>query len=262
MEATVQQDTGLEVEIRDGLARCRMNFDAVNSLDADALARLGRIFRELANDSTVRVVILESARPGWFSNGLNLDYLHGHPGRVSDFMEHFFGTLEALYRLPVPVVAVIGGHCMGYGTMLALLSDYRLMADGKFRISLPEANLGIRVPVLIALALKEIVNGPLARDMMLLGTALKPAEAAGAGLVDELHGPDELDAKAARFARRFANLSITGTRASKTAARDGIMHRLEEILEQDKREAAENIITPDAREGISAFVEKRRPSFA
>ena len=111
------------------------------------------------------------------------DALHG-------FWGDFFGLCSDLACSPIPVVAAITGHAPAGGAVLSIMCDYRVMADGAYKIGLNETQVGLAVPATIQGALRRLVGAYRAERLMVAGMMLESAEAKAIGFVDELVATD------------------------------------------------------------------------
>jgi enoyl-CoA hydratase/carnithine racemase len=234
-----------------------------NQFDAESFEEFDRKLGELSAKPGVRALIVRSGTAGVFSQGLNLTRLQAmtDAAAIDRFLELFYAILHKLYFFPAPVVAEIGGHAMGYGAMLALASDYRLMVDSGARIGLPEIKIGIRVPLFVCKLLENTIGHERAFKHVMDGTPWKSVTANEIGLIDELHPADKLEMAARKLADRLAAASASASRSIKKAMRATMQAEAAGLLATDIAETRASILTPDAREGIDAAVAGRRPRF-
>jgi len=129
----------------------------------------------------------------FFSIGLSLpDLLRFGREEMEDFWQSFNDLILSLYTLPFPVVCAIQGHAIAGGTILALTADLRLAAEGKAKMGLNEISLGIPVPLLADMLLKQVVGQQEAVKLMYSGAMIGIEQAQQVGLVDEIHPPETL----------------------------------------------------------------------
>ncbi|MCR9142146.1 MAG: enoyl-CoA hydratase/isomerase family protein [bacterium] len=253
----------IQATLTDGILHLKLNINENNSMTPEGFAALDAALENHAKDPAVRVVVLGSAVPGFFCNGLNPNAVHGaSEDQIKDLIQYFFSVLKKLLFFPVPVVAAINGHAMGYGAMLALMSDFRLMLDKGARISFPEINIGIGLPVFVSRPLQDLVGMNNARDMLLYGKALKGPDAQAMGLVDDLVDAEGLEAAALKVAKKLSGLSNSAVKSMMNALHQRYTENLEAILAEDTANTIALLQSPDAKEGFSAMVEKRRPKFS
>lgn len=210
----------------------------------------------------IRALIITSALPDTFSNGLNPNAVHGQSiDQIEKLIGHFFAVLKAIHTFPVPVIAALNGHAIGYGAMVGLMSDFRLIVDKGARVSFPELNIGISLPSFVTLSLQDLVGTRVTRDLLFSGLAPKPPEALELGLVDEIVEKEKLMDRARQMAKRLAALPRNAVRSQKEISRWRFDLDLDAMLERDRAGTLKLLGSAEALEGFSALVEKRRPRF-
>jgi enoyl-CoA hydratase/carnithine racemase len=167
-------------------------------------------------------------------------------------------VFDRLARLRQPTVAAIGGIAYGGGLELALACDLRIASDDA-RFAFPEVTVGAVPGWAGSQRLPRVVGVGRAKQLVLLGQPIDAATAAAWGLVAEVRPPDRLQSRALELARRIAENAPTAVQAAKqlvdAAAGEGLAATLEALA------AGVAAGTADAREGITAFREKRKPKF-
>jgi len=162
---------------------------------------------------------------------------------------------------PKVVVVAINGHCLGGGLEIALCCDFRIAAEGQYRIGLPEVTLGLLPGTGGTQRLPRLIGRQKALDLMLTGRTLTPPEALAAGIVDEVVPPGDLLERAVARATGYAMGPTYAIGRIKQAAVQGLGMRLEEGLKLERQLLIELFKSEDAREGVTAFVEKRKPTY-
>jgi enoyl-CoA hydratase/carnithine racemase len=158
-------------------------------------------------------------------------------------------------------VAAIGGHALGGGYEIALACDIRVAAEGRYRIGLPDVTLGLLPGCGGAHRLSRLVGLGRALDLVVTGRTVTPAEAERIGMVDRLVPAAELDTAVAELAAGLAAGAPLAVAAITRVVNDGIERSLAGALDRDLEELADLLASEDAREGMTAFTEKRPPSF-
>jgi enoyl-CoA hydratase/carnithine racemase len=168
------------------------------------------MFGELADDATIRAVVLTGAGTRAFVGGADVDEMAAlaSPDAARSFIGKVHACCRAVRDLPVPVIAVIRGWCLGAGLELAASCDLR-MADGTARFGMPEVRLGVPSVVEAAL-LPGLIGWARTRELLLFGDVVDAAEALRIGLIDQLAAPADLDAA---VEARLASLLSGGPRA-------------------------------------------------
>ena len=162
----------------------------------------------------------------FFSIGLDLPALLKLSRKdMAAFWVGFEDTVLALYTLPIPTAAAIAGHAPAAGTILALACDFRFIASGRKLIGLNEIQIGLPVPYLADLMLRQVVGDRAATEMEYLGALLMPEEAQAAGVVDGVCSEDEVEARALAHIEAVAALPPSGFPLTK-------QHRVKDMAAQ------------------------------
>ena len=159
------------------------------------------------------------------------------------------------------VIAAINGHALGGGCELALACDYRFMVAGKALIGLPEATLGIVPGAGGTQHLPRLVGLAKAKDILLWGKVMGPEDALAIGLIDRVIEAEGFMDEVMKFATKLASGAGKALGYIKVAVNEGIELPLEQALAVERRYGLENLKTADAKEGLTAFGEKRKPNF-
>jgi Delta3-Delta2-enoyl-CoA isomerase len=145
--------------------------------------------------------VVLSGTPGRFSGGLDLpELLALSEAELRRLWGNFFGLMRDIATSPVPVVAALTGHSPAGGTVLAVFTDYRVLAEGPFKLGLNEVQVGLPVPEPLLRALVHVVGERAAERLAVGGLLLGPEEALRVGLVDELAPVDQVVPRAVAWA--------------------------------------------------------------
>lgn len=232
-----------------------------NALNLSVLAELGRAVDDAVATPTVRVLVVTGAGERAFIAGADIaGMVNASPQQAAMFSRAAAAANDRLVNCPKPVIAAINGYCLGGGLELALACDIRVASTAAV-FGLPEIRLGI-IPGgggTIRLA-RLIGNGP-ARALCLTGANLSAARAFELGLVNDVVEPSNLEVAARKLAGTLAGFGATALSELK-----GVLNRVEDCdfatAEALERKAFCLCFTvPDQREGMSAFLEKRKPDF-
>jgi enoyl-CoA hydratase len=265
LDTSLQQLRFFSVEPRGPVAVCTLDKPPANTLDEDLYAEIDRLVMGLELSDDVRAAVIASGHPSIFVAGADIkrmasyDFRPGATGRKVDLVHATFRRLE---RVGVPTVAAIAGHALGGGCELALACDFRVMSEGEARIGLPEVGLGIIPGGGGTQRLPRLVGRARAAQMLMLGMRLDAAEAERIGLVTAATPTqEEALAEAVALAGRLAEMPTPGLRLIKRCLADGAFGDLDHGLAIERDAVVEALGQPEAREGISAFVERRPPRF-
>ena len=245
----------LLVALENGVATLTMNRpqrrNALSSaVITDLLAALGRA----EQDSAVRAVVLTGAGEKAFCAGADLGGGVGGKG-TADYAE----LLKRLIHFSKPTVARVDGYCLAGGMGLMLACDI-VVASDRAQFGTPEVNVGIWPMMISALIYRNLLPKQ-AVPMILLGDRFNAEKAMQMGLLTELVPADELDTAVAEIALKLASKSPIGMKIGKAAYLAMQDMPLDEALDYLSEQLTVVSETADAREGIAAFMEKRRPEF-
>jgi enoyl-CoA hydratase len=231
----------------------------MNALDRPTLEKLRDILAELALDASARVVVLTGAGEKAFVAGADIKYMSGlgaDEARAWGELGH--RSAQLLETMPKPTIAAINGFALGGGCELALACDLRYAASTA-KLGQPEVNLGIIPGWGGTQRLARVCGLGVAKELVLTGRLVDADEALRVGLVNAVHDP------VAEKAREIAELLASKSPLALAAAKRALNHALQgdhvENLEREATEFAELFASEDAKEGMTAFTEKREPLF-
>ena len=252
----------LTYETRDRVALITINRpDKLNALNAQTKEELGQVLAACAEDSQADVLIITGAGEKAFVAGTDIGELTDltlETGEVfSTGGQSIFDRIESSEK---PVIAAVNGYALGGGCELALACHIRIASETA-RFGQPEVSLGIipgyggtqRLPRLIG-------RGP-ALEMILTGTPIEAEEALRLGLVNRVVAPEKLMESAMNLARRISSQAQPAVRLALRAVNAAEETTLSEGLGKEAALFGECCTTGDFREGVRAFLEKRRPTF-
>jgi enoyl-CoA hydratase/carnithine racemase len=232
-----------------------------NQLNVPFVAALEEAFLTARGTPGLKGLILLSAHDKVFSTGADVggEMIGLDSAQAREFSRRGHDVFGLLTQLPCPTVACIAGFCLGGGLELALCCDFRLAAKNA-RMGLPEVNLGLIPGWGGTQRLPRLVGQSRALRMILSGEPANAEAALESGLVDEVvDQPGELPAAAARLLAKFGNKAAQTLCLAKRAVYGGAGKTLLEGLDQESSLFREAWDTPERSEGITAFLEKRRP---
>jgi methylglutaconyl-CoA hydratase len=230
-----------------------------NAISFDLIDDLLRAFDEVAKSPAI-VLILTGAGKA-FCSGMDLENLKSLLGRSPEEnlqdSETMVRLFRSLYEFPKITIAAVNGAAVAGGTGLALLCDFTLAApEAKFGYT--EVRIGF-VPAIVSTFLLRQVGEKHARDLLLTGRIFDAQEAARLGLIREIVPAENLLSKARELAAQLMENSPSSLRATKQLLTEHARAAIDEQIEAAVRENAAIRSTADFREGISSFLEKRKP---
>jgi methylglutaconyl-CoA hydratase len=233
--------------------------DKRNAISFELIDDLLSAFGEVAKSDAIVLIITGAGKA--FCSGMDLDNLKSLLGRSpeqsledSRIMAELF---RSLYEFPKITIAAVNGPAIAGGAGLALLCDFTL-AVPETKFGYTEVRIGF-VPAIVSTFLLRQVGEKQARDLLLTGRPFGVEEAARIGLVNEIVAPDRLMPHARELAASLMENSPASLRATKQLLTEHARVELDTQIEKAVRENAAIRTTADFREGISSFLEKRKP---
>jgi enoyl-CoA hydratase len=250
----------IQVEVERAVATVTVDRpDAMNALDVATLTDLRDRLAELKDDQNVRAVVLTGAGERAFIAGADIKAMSAMDvAAAKSWGELGHAVARRLETMPKPTIAAINGFALGGGCELAAACDIRY-ASARAKLGQPEINLGIIPGWGGTQRLARLCGLGFAKELILTGRLVEADEALSRGLVDGVHDP-VLD-KALETARLLATKSPVAIAAAKRAIDHALQGDHVANLELEYTEFGGLFASEDAREGLTAFIEKREPSF-
>ena len=232
-----------------------------NTYDAALLEELDGCVGEVA-EAEVAVAVIRSASEKFFSAGADVKGFLERSAEENMVMCRRAHQVLGRFADESPLfIAAIAGHALGGGYEIALACDIRIAAEGRYRIGLPEVSLGLLPATGGTQRLPRLIGRGRALELMTTGRTVTPAEAERLGMVDRLVPAGEFDQAVAALADGLAAGAPLAVAAITRVVNDGLERSLEDALERELEELASLLASEDAREGVTAAVEKRVPRF-
>jgi enoyl-CoA hydratase/carnithine racemase len=248
-------------EVKDRVGWITLDRPPANSYDAAFLEELDGCVGEVA-EAEVAVAVIRSASDKFFSAGADVKaFLERTPEENMVMCRRAHRVLGRFADEAPLFVAAIAGHALGGGYEIALACDIRIAAEGRYRIGLPEVTLGLLPGTGGTQRLPRLIGRGRALELMTTGRTVTPAEAERIGMVDRLVPAAEFDQAVADLAAGLAAGAPLAIAAITRVVNDGLERTLEDALDRELDELADLFASQDAREGMTAFTEKRKPSF-
>jgi enoyl-CoA hydratase len=247
------------VERDDPIAVVLLNRPAqLNALSDELMEELVTALRELDADEAIRCVVLGGSERA-FAAGADVGEL-ARAGPIELYYARRVERWDAIRNLWTPLVAAVSGYCLGGGCELAMSCDL-IVASETARFGQPETGLGIIPGAGGTQRLTRAVGKALAMDVILSGRQLTAQEALAAGLVARVVAREAWLDEAKRVAREIASKGPVATRLAKEAVDRAYETTLGLGLEYERRALYLAFASEDAKEGLTAFTEKRKPDF-
>ncbi len=234
--------------------------DKLNALNSNVHVEGVAALDELRSDDEVRVVVITGSGEKSFVAGADISEFEGKTPvtQRATFQERtLFNSIEIF---PKPVIAMVNGFCLGGGNELALACDLRICSENA-RFSQPEINLGIIPGGGGTQRLTRMVGEGRSMEMILTGDMIDAETAHRFGLVNHVYPAEELRAKTMELAAKIAEKAPIALQLAKEAVKFASRSNLDEGLRREVDLFAICFSTEDKKEGVSAFLEKRKPDF-
>ncbi len=247
----------------DGVAIISTNDDPLNRMSVTYIDLLEDVIDDIAADDSVRAFVITAEGTANFSVGMNLKELGGamRERGVDAFFDQRLRVIGRIETMGKPSVATLFGYCLGGGLELPLGCTFRLAAAEGASIGLPEMDLGTTPAWGGSARLAKCIGRNHALDMILRAKKVSGPEALAIGLVNEVWPLAELKVRAIALAAELAAQPRLAVQAMLDALHDSEDKTLDELLAAERAGVHATMGTPDAAEGIAAFLEKRRPVF-
>ncbi|MBD5606813.1 MAG: enoyl-CoA hydratase/isomerase family protein [Candidatus Eremiobacteraeota bacterium] len=255
----------LVLTIESGIARLTLDRpDLGNALTSEASKKLGEAIDRIAADPGVRVVVLTGNGKMFSAGGDIREFvttLDSLADLIGDELVHLNETLLKLAALPVPVIAALNGPVAGGGIGLALTADVVISAaSARFRAGY--AAIGLSPDAGTSYQLTRLMGPQRAKEFLFTNRFLDSAEALAVGLVAKVVPDADLVRETDAMARTIAAMPPGALAAVKSLVNAAATESHAAILAREREWMMVNAATPDAREGIRAFMERRAPAFA
>jgi enoyl-CoA hydratase len=264
---TLAADSLVQLRTQNGVAIITLNDPPANTYSYEMMQQLDRAVLDARMDEGAHVIVVTGSGEKFFSAGANIKML----SEVTPTFKYYFclhanETLSRLEQTPKLVIAAINGHCVGGGLEVAMAADLRIARKGAGKMGLPEVTLGVLPGTGGTQRLLRLVGKTKAIELMATGELFDFERAEGLGIVNQIYEADSGAAfmeQVLTYARRFT-APDKATRAVgliKRSVQTGAEIPFESALAFERELQQQLFQSEDAKEGISAYVEKRKPQF-
>lgn len=255
-------DTVVSFSKSDAVGSITLNRPPANSYNLDFMRALDAAIEAANGDDEVKVIIVKSDLERFFSAGADIKAFMANDASANLEMIHFaHATLDKMAASSKVFIAAINAHALGGGLEMALACDLRFAAEGKYRLGLPEVTLGLLPGNGGTQRLPRLIGANKALEMMISGDAVGPEDAKALGLVNKLFPADKLIKGTEAYAAKLAAGATLAAGQIKQAVYKGIALDLSDALALERELIAPLFDSEDAKEGFTAFAEKRPPVY-
>jgi cyclohexa-1,5-dienecarbonyl-CoA hydratase len=247
----------IETDFKEGLGTITLNRPPVNILNIAMMEEINDVLKGWQGKKDLKVVLF-NARGKCFSAGVDVGE------HMGDLAPKMIGAFHRMFRLMdtlgIPTVASVYGSCLGGGCELAVFCDLVVSSQGA-KYGQPEIQVGVFPPV-AAQIMPRIMGRKAAMELILSGKIISAEEARTMGLINQVVPEEELEEATVKFVRPYLKLSAEVLRKTKKAVSAGLMDDFEPSLKVIEDIYLNELMqTADAREGLKAFLEKRKPEW-
>ena len=249
------------VEKRDRVAILTINRpDKLNALNSAVHIEGVAALEELRNDSEIRVVVITGAGEKSFIAGADISEFAGQTPVTQRNVFQNKTLFNSIDGFPKPIIAMINGFCLGGGCELSLACDIRIASENA-KIGQPEINLGIIPGGGGTQRMTKLIGEGKSMELILTGDMIDAQTALDLGLVNHVFASEDLEEKTMRMASKIASKSPIALQMAKEAIKVASKSNLDEGLRREIDLFAICFSSEDKEEGVSAFLEKRKPDF-
>lgn len=251
----------IQLIVENGIATITLNRPPMNPLNTQVVRELALAADEIQADPSVKAVIITGAGDRAFAAGADIsEMINFSPLEAYSFCQSFRTAFSKIENLEKPVIAAINGAAFGGGCELALCCDFRLAADTA-KFGQPELNLGVIPGAGGTQRLSRLLGVAKAKELIFLGDIFDAAAAEKIGLVNKVIPAASLQEEARKFAERLASKPAAAMKMAKAAINNGVDLDITTALTLEIQNFTIAFASDDRKEGMGAFVEKRKPNF-
>jgi len=234
---------------------------SLNAVNTEVLAELADALNNIAHDSNIGALILTGEGEKSFVAGADVSQMVNlSPIQLRKFSRDGQDVLFALEELPIPVIACVNGFALGGGTEIAMACDF-IYASEKAKFGQPEITLGVIPGFGGTQRLSRLVGKSMAKELCMTGVIISAQEAKEIRLVNKVFSPEKLWEETMKVAKGMAGKGKVSMRATKQCIDRGYDVDLHSGSYMESDAFALCMASPDGKEGMTAFLEKRKPEF-
>jgi enoyl-CoA hydratase len=250
------------LEIKDDIATIIINRpNVLNALNTMTIKELTNAINDLENDKKIKVAIIKGAGEKAFIVGADIKEMRNMTVlQAKEFSELGHNLLSCIRRSRIPFIAMINGYALGGGCELLMSCDITI-AGRKAKLGQPEINLGILPGFSGTQSLPRLAGRAKAKELMLTGDTIDAEEAYRISLLNRIVDDDKLEEETMKLAKKIADKSSVQTAFIKSLVNKGVDIDLNTANSLEISYFSSSFSTHDQKEGMKAFLEKRKPNF-
>lgn len=259
----MQTNKSWNISIEDRVATLTLQTNDLNVMNMDSLFELKKISKELEENQSVWVIILQGAGKH-FSSGVNIDILNKVTEINTEDFKHNMREMQSCFtafeNIKKPTIAKIQGFCMGGGFMLSLCCDFRIASE-KSVFSVPLVKLGLTV-LMGTNRITRNAGVAATNELVMLGDKFNPEKALQLNLVTKVVPSDHLENSVKQFANKFKSLPPKTISITKQIIKQGDKIPLDQSLELEIELQSQILGSSDLKEALESFTNQRKPVFS
>lgn len=232
--------------------------EALNALNTSIMKRIAETMEEMDRDEEIRAIVLTGSDRA-FAAGADIKEL-SETSSVDFVMKQFFSDWDRLRKIAKPIIAAVNGYALGGGCELAMCCDL-IIASESAQFGQPEINIGVMPGAGGTQRLTRAIGKTKAMELILTGKSISAQEALSYGLVNRVVAKEDLETEALKLAKEIALKPPMAVRLAKQAVLKSEDLALEHGLQLEQHLFYLLFASEDQKEGMKAFMEKRRPEF-
>jgi len=241
---------------KDQIQIIELNRPKVNAINEELIKSLDTQLESLKKDDTVKGIIL-TGQEGIFSAGLDIVALYNSDKEYMKFFWNLFlNLLIKIYSYPKIMFTAISGHSPAGGTVLSIMTDYRIMSQGNYLIGLNEVAVGLSMPIGIGRVFQSLLGERVAEKMTLKGQLIDPENAKKIGLIDDVVKSEELLSHSVATLNDWLTLPFQKQIQSKLSLRKEVIDLMKVSAEKDNNEVIDAWFSDECRETMEKIVNK------
>ena len=246
----------IKVSQKDQIQIIELNRPKVNAINEELIKSIINQLDQAEHDESIRGIIL-TGQEGFFSAGLDIVELYNTD---KEYMRFFWGLFSKLlikiYSYPKIIFSAISGHSPAGGTVLAIMTDYRIMSKGNYLIGLNEVAVGLSMPIGIGRVFQSLLGERIAEKMTLKGQLIDPENAKIRGLIDDVVESDKLLSYTINVLNDWLKLPFQKQIKSKLSLRREIIDLMKKSREKDNQEVIDSWFSSECREKKKKIINK------
>lgn len=241
------------------IATVSLHRSPVNSFNIPFSMEVTNILSEVEQSGEFDAIIIKSSLPKVFSAGLDLNELYNTPRQHMETFWHAFQNLwYQIYSSKLVTLALVSGHCLAAGTVIAAACDYRLGIEGNYAIGVPAARIGLVAPPWFLETLCNLMGVRKTEQALQIGKTFSPQEALHAGLLDQVCSAQEGSRTSLEVLAQYLSVCQESRGTMKQYLRAELLHKFERSRDQDMHDFVDHVTKVSVQEKLYSYIQEMR----